>query len=130
MFDRYGMTLPEWDQWDAEGLKLLAPWFNQDGFLSALFTPHNEHRVVLTKLLNLGLTVANGHWDQRLEATCNALFPASIAVAFFLLARRHLTRRWLGAFGLFWVSFWRSRSRGKTSSAVFIHSNFSWLGSR
>ena len=101
VFDRYGMTLPEWDQWDAEGLKLLAPWFNQDGFLSALFTPHNEHRVVLTKLLNLGLTVANGHWDQRLEATFNALFPASIAVAFFLLARRHLTRRWLGAFGLF-----------------------------
>lgn len=101
VFDRYGMTLPEWDQWDAEGLKLLAPWFNQDGFLSALFTPHNEHRVVLTKLLNLGLTLANGHWDQRLEATCNALFPASIAVAFFLLARRHLARRWLGAFGLF-----------------------------
>ena len=60
VFDRYGMTLPEWDQWDAEGLKLLAPWFNQDGFLSALFTPHNEHRVVLTKLLNLGLTVTNG----------------------------------------------------------------------
>jgi len=101
VFDRYGMTLPEWDQWDAEGLKLLAPWYNQDQFLGALFTPHNEHRVVLTKLLNLGLTVANGHWDQRLEATFNALFPASIAVAFFLLARRHLTRRWLGAFGVF-----------------------------
>jgi hypothetical protein len=101
VFDHYGMTLPEWDQWDAEGLKLLAPWFNQDHFLSALFTPHNEHRVVLTKLLNLGLTVANGHWDQRLEATFNALFPASIAVAFFLLARRHLARRWLGAFGVF-----------------------------
>ena len=101
VFDRYGMTLPEWDQWDAEGLKLLAPWYNQDHFLSALFTPHNEHRVVLTKLLNLGLTVANGHWDQRLEATFNALFPASIAVAFFLLARRHLPRRWLGACGVF-----------------------------
>ena len=101
VFDRYGMTLPEWDQWDAEGLKLLAPWFNQDHFFTALFTPHNEHRVVLTKLLNLGLTVANGHWDQRLEATFNALFPASIAVAFFLLARRHLARRWLGAFGVF-----------------------------
>ena len=101
VFDRYGMTLPEWDQWDAEGLKLLAPWFNQDHFITALFTPHNEHRVVLTKLLNLGLTVANGHWDQRLEATFNALFPASIAVAFFLLARRHLARRWLGAFGVF-----------------------------
>jgi len=101
VFDRYGMTLPEWDQWDAEGLMLLAPWFNQDHFLSALFSPHNEHRVVLTKLLNLSLTIANGHWDQRLEATFNALFPASIAVAFFILASRHLAHRWLGAFGVF-----------------------------
>jgi len=101
VFDRYGMTLPEWDQWDAEGLMLLAPWFNQDHFLTALFTPHNEHRVVLTKLLNFGLTIANGHWDQRLEATFNALFPASIAVSFLMLARRHLTRRWLGPFGVF-----------------------------
>ena len=101
VFDRYGMTLPEWDQWDAEGLYLLAPWFNDDHFLRALFTPHNEHRVVLTKLLNLALTVANGHWDQRLEATVNALFPAALAVAFFFLARRHLGRRWLAPLAVF-----------------------------
>jgi hypothetical protein len=55
VFHRYGMTMPEWDQWDAEGLYLLAPWFNDDHFLRALFTPHNEHRVVLTKLLNVFL---------------------------------------------------------------------------
>ena len=101
VFDRYGMTLPEWDQWDAEGLMLLAPWYNQDHFLSALFTPHNEHRVVLTKLLNLGLTVANGHWDQRLEAVVNALLPATLGVVFFVLARRHLERRWLTPFTVF-----------------------------
>ena len=101
VFDRYGMTLPEWDQWDAEGLMLLAPWYNDDHFLRALFTPHNEHRVVLTKLLNLGLTLANGHWDQRLEATVNAVLPATIAVSFFILARRHLARRWLAPFTIF-----------------------------
>ena len=101
VFDRYGMTLPEWDQWDAEGLMLLAPWYNDDHFLRALFTPHNEHRVVLTKLLNLGLTIANGHWDQRLEATVNALLPATIAVSFFFLARRHLARRWLAPLTVF-----------------------------
>lgn len=101
VFDRYGMTMPEWDQWDAEGLNLLAPWYTNDHFLRALFTPHNEHRVVLTKLLNLGLTLANGQWDQRLEATVNALFPATLAVAFFLLARRHLDRRWLAPLTVF-----------------------------
>ena len=101
VFDRYGMTLPEWDQWDAEGLALLAPWFNHDQFFNALFTPHNEHRVVLTKLLNLGLTITNGHWDQRLEATVNAILPASIAVAFLFLASRHLAHRGLAAIGVF-----------------------------
>ncbi|MBC7367528.1 MAG: hypothetical protein H7343_12100 [Undibacterium sp.] len=101
VFDRFGMTMPEWDQWDAEGLMLLAPWYDNDHFLRALFSPHNEHRVVLTKLLNLGLTLANGQWDQRLEATFNALFPATIAVSFFLLARRHLTRRWLAPLTIF-----------------------------
>lgn len=93
VFDRFGMDLPEWDQWDAEGLNLLAPWFAHDHFFSALFAPHNEHRVVLTKLLNLALTLGNGQWDQRLEATVNALLPAGLAVVFFLLARRHLAAR-------------------------------------
>lgn len=101
VFDRFGMTLPEWDQWDAEGLMLLAPWYANDHFLQALFSPHNEHRVVLTKLLNLGLTLANGQWDQKLEATFNALFPATIAVSFFFLARRHLNRRWLAPLTVF-----------------------------
>lgn len=90
IFDGYGMDLPEWDQWDAEGLNLLAPWFSNDHFFRALFTPHNEHRVVLTKLLNLSLTLANGQWDQRLEVVVNALLPAGLAVILFQLARRHL----------------------------------------
>jgi hypothetical protein len=101
VFDRFGMTMPEWDQWDAEGLMLLAPWYGNDHFIRALFSPHNEHRVVLTKLLNLALTLANGQWDQKLEATFNALFPATIAVSFFILARRHLARRWLVPFTVF-----------------------------
>jgi len=101
VFDRYGMTLPEWDQWDAEGRMLLEPWFSHDHFFTALFTPHNEHRVVLTKLLNLGLTLANGQWDQRLEACVNALLPAALAVSFFILARRHLAHRWLAVLTIF-----------------------------
>jgi hypothetical protein len=101
VFDRFGMTMPEWDQWDAEGLMLLAPWYGHDHFIRALFSPHNEHRVVLTKLLNLALTLANGQWDQRLEATFNALFPATIAVSFFFLARRHLHRPLLAPLTIF-----------------------------
>lgn len=96
--DRFGTDLPEWDQWDAEGTRLLAPWFAHDHFFQALFEPQNEHRVVLTKLLNLGVALANGQWDQRLETTVNPLLPASIAVAFLFFARRYLltsTLPWL-----------------------------------
>ncbi|WP_414663857.1 hypothetical protein [Horticoccus sp. 23ND18S-11] len=105
-FDRYGSPMPDWDQWDAEALQLLVPWYEKDHFLQHLFTPHNEHRVVLTKLQNLGLTVLNGQWDSRLEAATNALLHAAIAVAFWLCARRWVAVRWhtalfLLAFALF-----------------------------
>jgi hypothetical protein len=70
--------MPDWDQWDAEALKLLVPWYEQDQFLSRLFEPHNEHRVVLTKLQNLALTVLNGQWDSRLFAVANALIHAAL----------------------------------------------------
>ena len=59
-FEKFGSDIPNWDQWDAEGLNLLAPWFEHDHFVQHLFQPHNEHRVVVTKLQNLVLTLANG----------------------------------------------------------------------
>jgi hypothetical protein len=86
--DRFGSDLPEWDQWDAEGLHSLVPWFERTGFLAELVRAQNEHRVVVTKLVNLGLTLANGQWDQKLECTVNAMFPAMIALGFYFLAAR------------------------------------------
>ena len=92
--DRYTIDLPEWDQWDAEGTMLLAPWYQGHLTFGALFIPQNEHRVVLTKLVNLGLTAANGQWDQRLEAAVNASVPGLIAVGIFLFGIGFLDRRW------------------------------------
>jgi hypothetical protein len=89
------MDLPEWDQWDAEGLHLLAPWFQGHSILKEVFLPHNEHRVVLTKLTNLGLTLANGQWDQRLETVVNALIAGLIAAGVFAWGSSFLGRRWL-----------------------------------
>lgn len=87
-FDRFGSAMPNWDQWDAEGLELLAPWFEHDHFLQHLFTPHNEHRVVLTKLTNLALVIVDGQWDARTQSVTNALLHSALAVAFWLLAVR------------------------------------------
>ena len=85
---RYGRAMPFWDQWDAEGAVVLKPWL--DGTLDwrTLFAPHNEHRLVLTRLLALGLCAVNGQWDARLEATCNALFCTAgvVGLAAVLLA--------------------------------------------
>ncbi len=87
-FDRYGSAMPDWDQWDAEAYYTLIPWFEHDHFLRHLFTPHNEHRVVLTKLQNLALTVLNGQWDARLQAVTNAVLHSALATALWLLAVR------------------------------------------
>ncbi len=86
--------VPEWDQWDAEGLKLLAPWFQHRLAPGAFLAPQNEHRIVLTQALNFTLTLANGQWDQRLEAAINALFPALIAAGLFAFASGNMGRRW------------------------------------
>lgn len=102
-FDRFGSPMPDWDQWDAEALELLVPWYEHDHFVQHLFTPHNEHRVVLTKLQNLALTVVNGQWDSRLEAVTNALLHAALAVALWTLARRWVAARWHAA--LFALAF-------------------------
>ena len=87
-FDAFGSDIPNWDQWDAEGLNLLAPWFEHDHFITHLFLPHNEHRVVITKLQNLALTLLSGQWDARLESVINATVHAALAVAFWFMGRR------------------------------------------
>jgi hypothetical protein len=91
-FDRFGSPMPDWDQWDAEAVHLFIPWFENDTFITHLFTPHNEHRVVLTKLQNLALVLINGQWDSRLEAITNAMLHAALAVAFWHFARHWLKR--------------------------------------
>src|SRR5450759_4027696 len=67
LVDRFGSDIPNWDQWDAEGLNLLVPWFEHDHFIAHLFHPHNDHQVVLTKLQSLGLALLSGQWDARLQ---------------------------------------------------------------
>ncbi len=96
-FARFGSAMPDWDQWDAEALKLLVPWYEGDQFLSRLFEPHNEHRVVITKLQNLALTLLNGQWDSRLFSVANALIHAALGVAFWWQGRRWFEARWARA---------------------------------
>jgi hypothetical protein len=92
--DRFGTDMPDWDQWDSEATHLLTAWFEDDNFVAHLLLPHNEHRVILTKLQNLGLTLLNGQWDARLQTVTNAMLHAALAVGFWVFARRTVARRW------------------------------------
>lgn len=99
-FDRFGSDMPDWDQWDAEGLNLLAPWFEHDHFVAHLFEPHNEHRVILTKLQNLAVVSAAGQWDSRAEVCFNGALHGLIAVAFWIVGCRWISRRWHALYGV------------------------------
>ena len=96
---KYGSPMPDWDQWDAEAGALFIPWHQGEDLLPHIVRPHNEHRVILTKLQNLTLGVANGQWDSRLEATTNALLHAAAATSLWLAAARWFA--WPALAGLF-----------------------------
>jgi len=76
----YGSPVPLMDQWDGEGATLFKPWLEGTLRLSDLFQPHNEHRIVLSRLLALGLLALNGQWDAQLEMVVNALLCGTVAV--------------------------------------------------
>lgn len=85
VIDRSGSQVPILDQWDAEGAFLLKPFVEGSLRLTDLFAPHNEHRLVLTRLWSLLLFVLNGQWDPFLEIVANAVLVAFV-VSLFALA--------------------------------------------
>lgn len=99
-----GSDLPTWDQWDAEGTQTLQPWIEGTFGWGDLLRPHNEHRIITTKLWALGLFQLNGQWDAALEAAANALVHTGCALALLLLAARWLPGRWLVTFGFLLVA--------------------------
>jgi hypothetical protein len=85
----YAEDIPFWDQWDAEAQTLLKPWFEGTYSWAELFTPHQEHRIVLTRLWVLAITLLNnGQWDNLVEAYANILaFSIDIALVYWIAAR-------------------------------------------
>jgi hypothetical protein len=83
----WGSPLPFWDQWDAEAATLYAPWMQGTLHARDLFAAHNEHRVVLTRLADLGLFIANGGWNPwsqlLLNAALHAIIAGSVAAIFW-----------------------------------------------
>lgn len=87
----YGSDLPFWDQWDGEGDALFIHAGRSQLTPATFFQPHNEHRIVFTKLLSFALEKLDGQWDARLEMTANA-FVHLAAITTLLLALRSAVR--------------------------------------
>lgn len=77
LIDRFGGSVPYLDQWNGEAEMVLVPWLNATLRPTDLLLPHNEHRIVLSRVETLLLFIANGQWDPQLEAVCNAIFQAA-----------------------------------------------------
>lgn len=84
----YGVDVPWLDQWDAEAQGLYQPRHAGTMTPAAWFAPHNEHRILFTRLLAAGLLGWNGQWDPRLQMVVNAGLYAAIAGGLFLALRK------------------------------------------
>jgi hypothetical protein len=107
LVDDFGSPVPFWDEWDAEGGQLFKPFLLGQLHLSSLFDGHNEHRIVLTRLLELGLFRADGMWDPRLEMVVNATIAAGTATLIAYLLILEMGGEWwrpvIGTVAVLWI---------------------------
>jgi hypothetical protein len=93
----YAGSIPFWDQWDAEADGIFLPWLNGTWHWSSLFNAHNEHRIVLTRLLSLALFELNHQqWDNLVEAYAGAVVFAAVEAMLYArlcLGLPHLAQR-------------------------------------
>lgn len=82
---QYGGSVPFLDQWDAEAVRLNLPFAAGELPWHAVFEPHNEHRIALTRLWNLGLLMTNGQWDALAQMAVNAWLHAAAAAVLILV---------------------------------------------
>jgi hypothetical protein len=88
------VTVPFWDQWDADASDLFVPFSGSRLGWRMMFGFSNEHRPFFTRLLALALLKVNGQWDPLVETVVNAAIHSLTAV---LLA------------SIFWISNGRRR---------------------
>jgi hypothetical protein len=93
-----GSPTPYWDQWDAEAARLYPHFLNGNLSLADLIAPHNEHRIMTTRLWLLMVLALNGYWDPVLQMLSNTVVLGAFTVAFVALFRRLLA-------GPEWIAF-------------------------
>jgi hypothetical protein len=95
---RYGNQTPFWDQWYDEGAFLFPKYLGGTLTFSDFLKPHNEHRVLFTRLWLLLLLVLEGYWDSVVQMLANALIFGAL-IALFVVAFRSVLS------GTSWIIF-------------------------
>ncbi len=126
LINRCGSDVPWGDQWYGEVERTYKPWLQGNFHIAELFGTHNEHRIVATRLLDIAMLQANGHWDPRMQQVVNTV----IILAALLVLLRHMAKyfppqKLLIAAGLiiaFWGSdyFWENTLCGFQSPFYFL----------
>lgn len=85
----FGIPIPHWDEWDA-----IVPFVTGDQRLTwdVLWSPHNEHRIFIPRLILAGLDRLTGH--EFRAGMFASLFCLSVTSAGLLLVIRNLRGRW------------------------------------
>ncbi len=84
---RAGSPVPFQDQWYAEAEDLYLPAGAGGVPLAHFFQPHNDHRIVPTRVLAYALLRLNDQWDVRAQMLVNAGLAALLALPLLALLR-------------------------------------------
>jgi hypothetical protein len=95
-----GGDVPFMDQWNGEGESVVLPWLEHRLDFHSFARPHNEHRLITTRLFALGLFMANGQWDGLVEMVASAIVAALGAVVLLQFGRRWLQGGWLAGYAV------------------------------
>src|SRR5579864_4552316 len=87
----YGNPTPFWDEWDAEGASLFPKYLGGTLTFTDLIAPHNEHRILFTRLWALLLLVLQGYWDPIAQMMANTLILGSMVAVLVAAFRRILS---------------------------------------
>lgn len=95
----YGSPLPLWDQWYQAGY-IFKPWAEGHLTWGDLFGGHGEHRMVVSRLLDLSFIQLNGRWEPLLQMAVNAFLHGALACLFAFCVWDSLGRKngWLVCF--------------------------------
>jgi len=87
----HGHWIPYWDQWEAEAAELYHPFENGHLHAADLVRPHNEHRILWTRLLGLlAYRLNGGIWDPLLQMVLGGAIHALALVLLLATLRREL----------------------------------------